>query len=177
MNIFGFLNQKMKNLPYLYLVLIAFTFSSCSVYNFTGTGKIDAKTFQVNFFQNNAELVEPGIDRTFTLTLQDLIQNQTNLNLVKNGADLTYEGEIIDYRISPMTATADQQASQNRLKIRINVRFTNKKTEKDDFEKAFEFFYDYPATTQLNGNTLNKALDEIFERITQDIFNESLAKW
>ncbi len=177
MNIFGFLNQKMKNLPYLYLVLIAFTFSSCSVYNFTGTGKIDAKTFQVNFFQNNAELVEPGIDRTFTLTLQDLIQNQTNLNLVKNGADLTYEGEIIDYRISPMTATADQQASQNRLKIRINVRFTNKKTEKDDFEKAFEFFYDYPANAQLNGSTLNKALDEIFERITQDIFNESLAKW
>ncbi len=177
MNIFGFLNQKMKNLPYLYLVLIAFTFSSCSVYNFTGTGKIDAKTFQVNFFQNNAELVEPGIDRTFTLTLQDLIQNQTNLNLVKNGADLTYEGEIIDYRISPMTATADQQASQNRLKIRVNVRFTNKKTEKDDFEKAFEFFYDYPANAQLNGSTLNKALDEIFERITQDIFNESLAKW
>lgn len=177
MNIFGFLNQKMKNLPYLYLVLIALTFSSCSVYNFTGTGKIDAKTFQVNFFQNNAELVEPGIDRTFTLTLQDLIQNQTNLNLVKNGADLTYEGEIIDYRISPMTATADQQASQNRLKIRVNVRFTNKKTEKDDFEKAFEFFYDYPANAQLNGSTLNKALDEIFERITQDIFNESLAKW
>jgi hypothetical protein len=48
-------------------------------------------------FQNNAELIEPGIDRTFTLELQDLIQNQTNLNLVKNGADLTYEGEI-DYR-------------------------------------------------------------------------------
>ena len=76
-----------------------------------------------------------------------------------------------------MTATADQQAAQNRLKIRVNVRFTNKKTEKDDFEKTFEFYYDYPATTQLNGSTLNKAIDEIFERITQDIFNESLAKW
>jgi hypothetical protein len=167
----------MKNLVTLFIVFIALTFSSCSVYNFTGTGKIDAKTFQVNFFQNTAELIEPGIDRTFTLTLQDLIQNQTNLNLVKNGADLTYEGEIVDYRISPMTATADQQASQNRLKIRVNVRFTNKKTEKDDFEKTFEFYYDYPATSQLNGSTLNKAIDEIFERITQDIFNESLAKW
>lgn len=177
MNIFGFLNLKMKNLVTIFLVFIALTFSSCSVYNFTGTGKIDAKTFQVNFFQNTAELIEPGIDRTFTLTLQDLIQNQTNLNLVKNGADLTYEGEIVDYRISPMTATADQQASQNRLKIRVNVRFTNKKTEKDDFEKTFEFYYDYPATSQLNGSTLNKAIDEIFERITQDIFNESLAKW
>jgi hypothetical protein len=167
----------MKNIFYLYTILFLLTLSSCSVYNFTGTGKIDAKTFQVNFFQNNAEIIEPGIDRTFTLTLQDLIQNQTNLNLVKNGADLTYEGEIIDYRISPMTATADQQASQNRLKIRVNVRFTNKKTEKDDFEKTFEFYYDYPATSQLNGSILNKALDEIFERITQDIFNESLAKW
>jgi hypothetical protein len=151
--------------------------NSCSVYNFTGTGKIDAKTFQVNFFQNNSEIIEPGIDRTFTLALQDLIQNQTNLNLVKNGADLTYEGEIVDYRISPMTATADQKAAQNRLKIRVNVRFTNKNKETDNFEKIFEFYYDYPAEQQLAGSTLNNALKEIFDRITQDIFNESLAKW
>ena len=151
--------------------------SGCSVYNFTGTGKIDAKSFQVNFFQNNADLIEPGIDRTFTLALQDLIQNQTNLNLVSNGGDLVYEGEIVSYRISPMTATADQQASQNRLTIRVNVRFTNRKKETDDFEKTFEFYHDYPAQTQLVGAALNDALKEIFDRITQDIFNESLAKW
>jgi hypothetical protein len=29
-----------------------------------------------------------------------------------------------------MTATADQQAAQNRLTIRVNVRFTNKKKKK-----------------------------------------------
>jgi hypothetical protein len=167
----------MKHLYLIFSTVVLFSFSSCSVYNFTGTGKINAKTFQVNFFQNNADLIEPGIDRTFTLTLQDLIQNQTNLNLVKNGGDLTYEGEIVDYRISPMAATADQQAAQNRLKIRINVRFTNKNKESDNFEKSFEFFYDYPATQQLTGSTLNNALKEIFDRITQDIFNESLAKW
>ena len=167
----------MKKIHSLLILIILLSTNSCGVYNFTGTGKIDAKTFQVNFFNNNAELIEPGIDRTFTLKLQDLIQNQTNLNLIKNGADLTYEGEIVDYRISPMTATADQQASQNRLKIRVNVRFTNKNKETDDFEKTFEFYYDYPATTQLQGAILTTALDEIFERITQDIFNESLAKW
>lgn len=177
MNIFGFFKYKMKHLHTIFAVIILFTFSGCSVYNFTGTGKIDAKTFQVNFFQNNAELIEPGIDRTFTLALQDIIQNQTNLNLAKNGADLTYEGEIVDYRISPMTATADQKASQNRLTIRVNVRFTNKNKEKDNFEKRFEFYYDYPATQQLTGSTLNSAIKVIFERITQDVFNESLAKW
>lgn len=165
-----------KTHPFLFLILL-FTISSCSVYNFTGTGKIDAKTFQVNYFPNNAELVEPGIDRTFTLQLQDLIQNQTNLNLVKFGGDLTYEGEITDYRISPMTATADQQAAQNRLNIRVNVRFTNKKKEEDNFERSFDFYYDYPAAQQLSGETLNSAIKEIFDRITQDVFNASLAKW
>jgi len=152
--------------------------SGCGVYNFTGqTGKIDAKTFQVNFFQNNADLIEPGIDRTFTLALQDLIQNQTNLNLVSNSGDLVYEGEIVDYRTTPMTATADQQAAQNRLTIRVQVRFTNKKKETDDFEKSFEFYYDFPGTGLPTGAILNTALQTIFERITQDIFNESLAKW
>ncbi|RYJ39700.1 putative lipoprotein [Flavobacterium anhuiense] len=151
--------------------------SGCSVYNFTGTGKIDAKTFQVNFFQNNADLIEPGIDRTFTLALQDLIMNQTNLNLVSNGGDLVYEGEITDYRITPMTATADQQAAQNRLSIRVNVRFMNKKKETDDFEKSFEFYYDFPGRDLPTGSVLNEAIRVIFERITQDIFNQSLAKW
>ncbi len=165
-----------KTYPILFLILL-FTTNSCSVYNFTGTGKIDAKTFQVNFFPNTSELVQPGIDRTFTLTLQDLIQNQTNLNLVKTGGDLIYEGEITDYRITPMMATADIQAAQNRLTIRVSVQFTNKNKEADNFEKSFEFFYDYPAAQQLSGPTLDSAIKIIFERITQDIFNESLAKW
>jgi hypothetical protein len=167
----------MKHLYYIIASILLINLSSCSVYNFTGTGKIDANTFQVNYFPNNAELIQPGIDRTFTLQLQDLIQNQTNLNLVKTGGDLAYEGEITDYRITPMTATADQQAAQNRLSIRVNVRFTNKKKEADDFERTFDFYYDYPAAQQLSGATLDSAIKEIFDRITQDIFNESLAKW
>ncbi|KAF2333343.1 MAG: LptE family protein [Flavobacterium nitrogenifigens] len=167
----------MKKIYSLFALLSLFMLSGCSVYNFTGTGKIDAKTFQVNFFQNNADLIEPGIDRIFTLALQDLIMNQTNLNLVSNGGDLVYEGEITDYRITPMTATADQQAAQNRLSIRVNVRFMNKKKETDDFEKSFEFYYDFPGRDLPTGSVLSEAIRVIFERITQDIFNESLAKW
>jgi hypothetical protein len=167
----------MKYTKYLLILIIAFGVNSCSVYNFTGTGKIDAKTFQVNYFQNNAAIIEPGIERTFTLELQDIIQNQTNLNLTNSGGDLVYEGEIVDYRITPMTATADQRAAQNRLTIGVNVRFTNKNKEADNFEKKFTFYFDYSGTDQLIGSKLTEALDAIFERITQDVFNESLAKW
>ena len=167
----------MKKIHLLALFIVLLVTNSCSVYNFTGTAPIDAKTFQVNFFQNNADLVQPGIDREFTLNLQDLIMNQTNLNLVSSNGDLVYEGEIIDYRITPMTATADQQAAQNRLTIRVNVRFTNRKKEADDFEKTFEFYYDFAGRDLPTGGVLNEAIKTIFERITQDIFNESLAKW
>jgi Lipopolysaccharide-assembly len=169
----------MKNLKKIIMLLIVTQcFIYCSVkYNFTGTGKIDAKTFQVNNFQNNALLIEPGIDRIFTQKLQNLIMNQTNLNLANSDGDLLYEGEITDYRIAPMAATADQTAGKNRLSITIKVRFSNKKKEADNFEKSFTFFHDYAGQQLLTGAALQDALNEIFDRITQDIFNDSLAKW
>ena len=159
------------------LFLVLTTLNGCGVYNFTGTGNINASSFQVNYFLNNADLVEPGIERTITIKLQDLIQNQTSLNLTNTNGDLVYEGEIVQYRISPMTATANQTAAQNRLYMSINVRFTNKNNPEEDFERTFSHFYDYPANQQLIGASLNTALEEIYERITQDIFNASLAKW
>ncbi len=150
--------------------------TGCGVYNFTGGDVGNAKTFQVNFFQNNASIIEPGLDRDFTIALQDLILNQTNLDLVSANGDLLYEGEITDYRIAPMSATAQQTAAQNRLTITVNVRFYNKTKPENDFEKRFSFFYDYPATQQIQ-QVKSAAYQEIFERLTQDIFNESLANW
>jgi hypothetical protein len=168
----------MKHFKYILVIFTAIVLTGCSVkYNFTGAGKIDAKTFQVNYFQNNAPLVQPGIERTFTLKLQEIIQNQTNLNLTNTNGDLLYEGEVTAYNITPMSATADQKASQNRLTITINVRYVNHNKEEDNFEKPFSFYYDYPGDQQLIGANLSSALDVIFERITQDVFNESLAKW
>ena len=41
----------------------------------------------------------------------------------------------------------------------------------------FLFIHDYAANAQLTGGVLESALDEILERITQDIFNASVAKW
>lgn len=150
----------------------------CGAYSFTGIS-IDSntKTFQVNYFQNNAALIEPGIERDFTLALQDIILNQTNLDLVKSNGDIIYEGEIVEYRISPTTATASNTAAQNRLTISVNVRFVNTNDEEADFEKRFSFFYDYSGSAQLIGAQKTTAITEIYDRLTQDIINASLANW
>ncbi|MFD2542341.1 LptE family protein [Lacinutrix gracilariae] len=168
----------MKNIHRILLLLITTTFFSCGYYSFTGASiASNIKTFQVNYFQNNAILVEPGLNRDFTIALQDLITNQTNLSLQNSNADLVYEGEIVEYRISPTTATSENTAAQNRLTISVNVRFFNKKNEEDDFERRFSFYYDYGASDQLTGSIKTTAFEEIFERLTQDIFNASLANW
>jgi len=167
----------MTRLKYIILFITSISLLGCGAYSFTGGDVGNAKTFQVNYFQNTAILIEPGLDRDFTLALQDLIQNQTNLSLVNSGGDLTYEGEITEYRISPTTATANDRAAQNRLTISITVRFFNKTDEEKDFDQRFSFFFDFAGNAQLAGSQKATAHEEIFERITQDIFNASLANW
>lgn len=166
-------------LKYILVLTIALTTFGCKVqYGFTGISiGADIKTFQVNYFQNNAALIEPGLDRDFTLALQDLILNQTSLSLVNSNADLTYEGEIVEYHISPTTATADNTAAQNRLTISVQVRYYDKTKLDEDFNQRFSFFYDYNGDEQLTGSAKTTAHEEIFERLTQDIVNATLAKW
>ena len=161
------------------LAISAFTLIlGCGAYSFTGISlSSDTKSFQVNYFQNTAALIEPGIERDFTIALQDLILNQTNLDLVNSNGDIIYEGEIVEYRISPTTATSSNTAAQNRLTISVNVIFTNTNDEDADFEKRFSFFYDYAGSAQLVGSQKTTAVEEIFERITQDVINASLADW
>ena len=165
-------------LKYSFLITLLILVSGCGAYSFTGISlSSKTKTFQVNYFQNTSALIEPGIERDFTLALQDLILNQTNLDLVKSNGDILYEGEIVEYRISPTTATASNTAAQNRLTIGINVRFINKDDEEADFEKRFSFFFDFEGSAQLIGSQKTTAIEEIFERITQDVVNASLANW
>jgi hypothetical protein len=168
------------NKIFIFIIIIAI--NSCGNYSFTGASIPEGtETFQVNLFSNNSgnnvgSIYEPGLDRDFTIALQNILENQTNLQLIQSNGDLLYEGEIIEYRVSPMTSTADLNASQNRLTISVNVIYTNFKKEEDSFERRFSFFFDYPAEQQLV-SVKSEAHEIIFERLTQDIFNASLAKW
>ena len=164
------------------LLLCSLLIQGCGIYSFTGASiPPGVTTFQVNFFENQAgnrpgSTVEPGLDNEFTNALQDLIMNQTNFDLVTSDGQLIYEGEITEYSVTPMSATAEITAAQNRLKMSVAFRFINTKIEEDDFSKTYSFFYDFPAGLQVY-DVKDAAHKEIFDRITQDIFNDTLAKW
>lgn len=160
------------------LLLACLSFTSCGFYSLSEvTIPANIKTYQVDFFTNQAALVEPGIERTFTLRLQDIIQTQTSLNLVNSGGDYIYQGEITRYFIAPITSTANNTAAQNRLTMAVNLRFTNTKDDEESFEKSYSFFFDYDGNAQLQGSLLDTAIDVIYEQLTQEIINDTLAKW
>ena len=167
---------------YTISILFFIGLKSCGIYSFTGASiPPGVTTFQVNFFENQAgnrpgSTVEPGLDNDFTNALQDIIMNQTNLNLVSKDGQLIYEGEITEYSVTPMTATSQNTAAQNRLKMSVALRYFNSKNEDDDLKKTYSFFYDFPAELQVY-DVIDSAHKEIFDRITQDIFNDTLAKW
>ncbi len=167
---------------FLLIIITSLLVTSCGIYSFTGSSiPIGVETFQVDYFENTAggrpgSTIEPGLDRDFTIALQDLIVNQTSLNLVNQGGDIIYSGEIVDFSVTPMAATAEIKAAQNRLTMAVMVNYENVLNEEDDIEKRFSFYYDFPGNLQVY-DIKDAALEEIFERIIQDIFNETLAKW
>ena len=167
---------------FLLIIITSLLVTSCGIYSFTGSSiPIGVETFQVDYFENTAggrpgSTIEPGLDRDFTIALQDLIVNQTSLNLVNQGGDIIYSGEIVDFSVTPMAATAEIKAAQNRLTMAVMVNYENILNEEDNIEKRFSFYYDFPGNLQVY-DIKDAALEEIFERIIQDIFNETLAKW
>jgi hypothetical protein len=167
----------MKRYFSAFFLLAFLLISSCGKYAFNNLNVGDAKTIQIFFFQNQASLVEPKLSQLFTEEFRNRSLQQTNLILVPYNGDLQFSGEIVDYRIDPMSATAQQTAAQNRLTITINVRYSNRLDNSNDFEKKFSFYSDFDANAQLVGSILDNALDEILERIIQDILNTSLNNW
>ncbi|MDT0553271.1 LptE family protein [Urechidicola vernalis] len=167
-----------SKLQLLASTILLLSLISCGIYSFGGVNLDNrVKTVQVDYFPNNARLIEPSLSQAFTVALQDIFISQTNLDMVKSGGDIHFSGEITGYRINPMTATAEQTAAQNRLTITVQVRYVNKYEEDKDFEQSFSFYHDYDANAQLVGGVLDEAFQVIFERITQDIFNASVAQW
>ena len=158
------------------VVALAFICQGCGFYSFSGASiPAQAKTVSVDYFPNQAQLVNPMLSNNFTNALRDAMTNQTTLDMVETGGDLSFEGEITDYRTMPVAITG-QTAAMNRLTITVNVRFSNRFDELKDFEQSFSRYEDYPSDQDLNA--VQEGLTAtIVEALVEDIFNKALVNW
>jgi hypothetical protein len=153
--------------------------TSCRVsYSFTGASiSPNVKTLTIRYFPNNASNVVPTLSTTFTNALKDYFTSQSNLNLVDHGGDLTVEGSITGYDPAlPVAIQGNETAAMNRMTITVNVKFTNRTNEKQNFESSFSRYKDYPSTQPLP-SIQDQIIKEINDQLVQDIFNKAVVNW
>lgn len=164
---------------YLSFLLFLTLLTACTIsYKFNGAS-IDyntTKTISVKEFPNQALLVYPPLSQNFTEALKDIYTRQTKLKVVNEEGDLRVEGEIVGYDLTPLAAQADGYASETKLTMTVNVRFTNVNNEKEDFEQRFSAYQTFPSTQMLD-DVQDSLLEEIIKEITESIFNKTVANW
>ena len=151
---------------------------SCKVsYSFTGASISPLiKTFSIQYFQNRAPLVQPGLSQYITDELNDKCRSQTNLSYVTGIGDVNFEGEIVDYNTRPLTVAADAQAAMNRFTVNVKVKYTNSVDPDLSFEKSFSRYEDYSSNFEL-GQVEQDLIEKIVEMIVEDIFNAAFVNW
>ena len=169
--------RMLKKVQFAVMAALLLSTAGCGIYSFTGASiSPDVKTVSIKYFPNIAPLVQPTLSRKFTEALRDKFTSLTNLSIVTSNGDLNIEGEITGYSTEPVAIQGDQKAALQRLKITVNVRFTNKKDEKQNFETSFSSFKDYDATVRLS-DVEDGLIDYINEELTQDVFNKAVVNW
>ena len=135
-----------------------------------------AKTFSVAYFPNNAPMVSPSLSTTLTEALKDKFSRQTKLQLVEEGGDFAFEGEITGYASTTASVSSDNYVLLNRLTITVKVRFTNKIVPEQSFNQNFSAFTEYDSSQLLTD--IQQSLDEeIVKQLVTDIFQAAASNW
>ncbi|WP_151088365.1 LptE family protein [Hymenobacter baengnokdamensis] len=164
------------------LALPLLLLSSCGVYSFNGTNIDPAvKTISIQTFQNTAPNAPAYLSQRFTEDIKDYFQRNTTLKLVPRDGDLQFEGTIVAYDFAPAAiqqAGGLPSAGANRLTIQVQLRFTNTKNNKQDFEQTFQSQRDFASTQDIASiNNDLASVREITRNIISDMFNKSVANW
>lgn len=171
------MKNKILILGFAFLVISAITFNSCKIYSFSGAVPMPGvKTFSVSFFPNRAKLVNPNLSQQFTDALQEKLTRQTSYNQIRENGDLEFSGQITEYDVKPMNIQKGDVAAQNRLTIGVKVKYTNNKNHNEDWEKTFNQYEDFDSNSSLD-QVEGNLVAEILKKLTEDIFNASIANW
>ncbi len=158
-------------------LLLPVFLSSCLRVTFTGASiHPEAKTFSVQYFENNATLINPTLAKTMTEKLQDKIMGQTRLTMVNQNGDLAFEGEITGYTLQPVAIQGNETSQLTQLTVNINVRFFNRLDESKNFESRFSRFQHFSSSSSL-ASVEDGLIETITEELVDDIFNKALVNW
>lgn len=158
--------------------LCGILFTACSIkYSFTGASiSPTTHTVSIGHFQNVAPIVNPTLASLVGEKLKERFVTQTSLELVEQGGDFDFTGEITGYSVAPVTIQSNEQAAQNRLTIAIHVVFKNAQDEHGNYDQTFSQYEDFPSS-QILAQVEAQLVETIADKLVEDIFNAAVANW
>jgi len=136
-----------------------------------------AKTFSVQYFENQSDNVETGFSQQVTDALKDFIQGNTGLILVTTGkGDVDFEGAITGFDIRPVAIESNDIAAKNRFTISIKVTYTCDEDPKLNYETTFSRFEDYSSNNDFEAVKAD-LMANVLKLLIEDIFNKAFVNW
>ena len=161
----------------LLLILTAFLAAGCGIYSFSGTSiQPDVRTITINYFEYQAEKVNPSLSNQLTEELRTQFRKMTRLEQVDLDGDLEIEGAITGYDVQATAVTADEVAARNKLNVTVKITFTNRLYPEDNLEQNFSASEEYDSMQPLDA-VQETLCAEIVKKLVEDIFNATVAQW
>lgn len=161
------------------IIIAAIALSACRIsYKFNGAA-LDYnvyKTIHVSEFPIRAALVYPPLQQTFENELLDYINRNTRLRTIDGNSDLTLEGEITGYNLSPQAVTENAYASMTRLTITVRVKYSDTKNDANDIDQSFSAYRDFDSSQMLT-DVQDELCQQISKELVDLIFNATLGNW
>lgn len=164
---------------YIVTYLLVALLTGCTVsYKFNGASiNYDiVKTITLENFPNRALYQWGPMESMFNNALSDIYVNQTKLQQVARGGDLTLSGEITSYDQINKSISSDGYSSMMQLKMTVKVRFSNAKNPSEDFDRQFTASREFDSSQQLN-DVQEELVTQIIDEIVEQIFNATVANW
>jgi hypothetical protein len=116
------------------------------------------------------------MESMFNNELSDIYVNQTKLQQVNRGGDLSLSGEITAYDQVNKSISSDGYSSMMQLKMTVKAKFENVKNPTENFERQFSASREFDASQQLN-DVQDELVNQMIKEIVEQIFNATVANW
>ena len=162
-------------------VLLLLLLQGCGIYSFSGISlPPEVKTFSV-CLKSNVALGPPDLVEKFQKRLSDELAQRTFLKQVETQGDLQLEGCIQQFNYTSIAPTKKEDSRDafaiDRLTIELKISYFNSYQKDTSFtKKKFSQCADM-AIYASRSDEEPRLIDEIFDKLVKDIFNETIASW
>ncbi|MEW6702581.1 MAG: LPS assembly lipoprotein LptE [Bacteroidota bacterium] len=167
--------QLLLNLLVIILALVNFT--ACN-YSFSGASvPSHLKTIAVMVFADRSGSAEFDLGQRLTKrVIQRFVDDNTLLVGDRLNSDSILDGTIVSLSEADLVVVAGEKASKRRITINVRVVYKDLVKKITVFERNFSWYGDYLLGGDIT-SVRSRAIEDAFDRISQDILLGVVSNW